>query len=823
MFKNYLKIAWRNLIRNKVYSSINIGGLAIGISAALVIYLIVQHEFSFEQFHKDKDTIFRVVSEIEFPDLTVNNSGVPVPTATHVKEVVGVENATHILTNYDLKVSIPTTQNKSPILFNRQKNIIYTDEGYFDIFQYQWLAGSPQLALKDPYRVVLTKSRARVYFPSLSPQEVLGKSMIYEDSIQVVVSGIVKDLDEVTDFTFKEFISRATIEASGLKSQRSWDEWSGIDSHSQLFIKLSKDANTRQIESRLTDLRNRYREKETEDTKDNTKHFLQPLVNIHFNPVYGIFEGSDRVPVNKSVLFSLLAIAAFLLGLGCINFINLTTAKASQRAKEIGIRKTLGGSKATLVYQFLSETFLCTLIATLLSVALSPLLMQLFRDFIPVGVSFDTLNQPHVWLFLIILLLTLSMLSGFYPAWVLSKFKPVSVLKNQTFEESGRSRKTWLRRTLTITQFVITQVLLVGTLAMGNQIHYSINKDLGYKKDAIVFLDVEMNIFSTEIDDRRFVLLDKLKEVPEIAQLSLGSSPPASTRTNTRTIKYSDEGKIMETMVETKFADTPYFDIYKMRLVAGSFLQKSFETKEYIINETYAKWLGFENARDAIGKLLEIDGLHIPIVGVVADFHTKSTQEAIKPLVFSNSLSNSYTLHIALPPRGKDTESWQRALGSIERLYKETYPDNEFNYTFFDASVAAFYKTEQNIIRLLKWATGLCMIISCLGLLGLVMYTTNQRTKEIGIRKVLGSSGTQIIALLSKDIIVLVSYAFVIATPISYWSINRWLQDYHYRVDVEWSLYVGVGFVVLLLSALTISFQTLKAANANPVKSLRTE
>ena len=823
MFKNHLKIAWRNLIRNKVYSCINIAGLSIGISAALVIYLIVQYEFSFEQFQQDKGSIFRVVSKVEFPDLTVHNSGVPVPTANNIKQVVGVENATHFFTNYDLKVSIPPAQNELPVVFQRQKDIIYADEAYFEVFRYQWLAGSPKLALKDPYRVVLTESRARAYFSDLHLHEIMGRSIVYEDSIQAVVSGIVKDLDEVTDFTFKEFISRATIATTGLKSQRSWDEWGSIDSHSQLFVTLAREANIKQIESQLAELRNRYREKEAKEIKDGTTHFLQPLVNIHFNPVYGIFEGSGRIPANKSILISLLAVATFLLGLGCINFINLTTAQAGQRAKEIGIRKTLGGSKGTLVYQFLSETFLCTLIATILSIMLSPLLMQIFRDFIPPEVSSDSLNQPHVWIFLIVLLFTLSLLSGFYPAWVLSAFKPVVVLKNQALDGSGRSRKAWLRRTLTVTQFVITQVLLVGALAMGNQIHYSLNKDLGYRKDAIVFVNTERNIFSTEKDDRRFVFLDKLQEIPEISHLSLGSSPPASTRTNTRTMKFVDEGKVVETMVETKFADTNYFNIYKMSLVAGTNLQRSYETKEFVINETYAKWLGFENARDAIGKLLEIDGQHIPIVGVVADFHTKSTHEAIKPLAFSNSLSNSYTMHIALPPRGRDTEVWQRALGSIERLYKELYPDDEFSYTFFDESIAAFYKTEQNIIRLLKWATGLCMIISCLGLFGLVIYTTTQRTKEIGVRKVLGSSRSQLIALLSKDIILLVSYAFIIATPISYWSINRWLQDYQYRVDVEWSLYAGVGLIALLLSAVTISFQTFKAANANPVKSLRTE
>ena len=823
MYKNFLKIAWRNLIRNKVFTCINIIGLAIGISASLVIYLIVQYEFSFEQFQQDKDSVFRVVSQVEFPDLTVYNSGVPVPTANHIEEVVGVENATHFFTNYDLKVSIPLAKEQAPVLFHRQKHIIYADEAYFNIFQYEWLAGSPQTALKDPYRVVLSESRARAYFTGLEPNEIMGRTVVYEDSINTVVSGIIKDLEEVTDFTFKEFISRATIAASGLKSQRSWDEWGSIDGHSQLFVKLAGEANVQQTESQLAELRSKYRVREANDIKDGTTHFLQPLSDIHFNQVYGIFEGSGRVAANKSTLVSLLAIALFLLGLGCINFVNLATAQAGQRAKEIGIRKTLGGNRASLVYQFLSETFICTFLAMMLSVMLFPLLIQLFEGFIPPGVTLTSLNQPHVWLFLLLLLCTLSLLSGFYPAWVLSAFKPVAVLKDQPYKGGNKSRKAWLRRTLTVTQFVITQVLLIATLAMGNQIHYSLNKDLGYRKDAILFMDVERNIFSTEKDDRRYVLLEKLQQTPDIADISLGGSPPASGRTNTRTMKFSRDGKVLETMVETKFADSNYFSIYNIRLVAGGGLQKSGEAREFVINETYAKWLGFDNARDAIGRMLELDDQFIPIVGVVADFHTKSTQEPIKPLAFSSSPENSYTMHIALSERGNNGEAWQRALENIESSYRELYPEEDFKYTFFDESIAAFYQREQNIIRLLKWATGLCMVISCLGLFGLVIFSTSQRTKEIGIRKVLGSSGAQLIALLSKDILMLVSYAFIIATPISFWSINKWLENYQYKVNIEWSLFAGVGCIVLLISALTISFQTIKAANANPVKSLRTE
>ena len=515
MIKNYFRIAFRNFWRNKIFSLINIAGLAIGISAALVIYLIVQHEFSYEKFQKDKDRIFRVVSKIEFPDLTIHNSGVPIPTAKATRdEVTGLEGVTHFITAYETKVSVPITGNQSPAVFKKQKNIIYADEYYFSIFNYQWLAGSPQSALKDPFQVVLTESRAKTYFASLSPDAMMGREILYDDSIKAVVSGIVKDLDGITDFTFKEFISRATIEHTGLKEHWNWDQWGSINSGSQMFVKLAKGTFAKQIESQLVSIREKYREKNKEDKdnkKDDTQHFLQALTDIHFNNDYDAFNQRQG---HKATLFGLFAVALFLLLLGCINFINLTTAQSSQRAKEIGIRKTMGSGKRQIVFQFLSETFLLTLLATILSVVITPWLLNIFSDFIPEGISFKSLNSFNVWIFLLGLTVVLSLLAGFYPALVLTKFSPVTVLKNQAYTGTAQTSKAWLRKTLTVTQFIIAQFLIIATLVVSKQINYSLNKDLGYKKDAIVYFNVPWNFFSDKPDTRRFALQEKLKAIP---------------------------------------------------------------------------------------------------------------------------------------------------------------------------------------------------------------------------------------------------------------------------------------------------------------------
>ncbi|MEP7376977.1 MAG: ABC transporter permease [Chitinophagaceae bacterium] len=821
MIKNYFKVALRNFQRNKIFSLINIAGLAIGISASLVIYLIVQHEFNFDKFHKDGDRIYRVVSKIEFPDLTIRNSGVPVPTAKATRnEVTGLEVVTHFVEANEMKVSVLITGNQSPAIFRKQPKIIYADEEYFKLFGYQWLAGSSQTALKDPFQVVLTENRAKTYFSSLPPKDILGREILYDDSIKATVSGIVKNITQTTDFVFEEFISSATIANTGLKNNWSWEEWGSVNSNSQMFVKLKKGTQPAQIEKQLVTLRNKYRERRKEgDDKDDTQHSLQTLTDIHFNPDYDAF---DQRQAHKPTLYGLLAVASFLLLLGCINFINLTTAQAAQRAKEIGIRKTMGSGKGQLVLQFLSETLLLTFLATLLSVVITPWLLKVFGDFIPPEISFASLNQPHVWFFLLGLILVVTILSGLYPAFVLTKFRPVTVLKNQAYNGTAQTRKAWLRKTLTVTQFVIAQFLIIATLVVSKQIHYSLNKELGYKRDAIVTFNTRWNFFSNQKDNRRFALLQKLRTIPEIEKISLAGSAPASNNTSTTTMKSVNGDKKLETMVEMKYADTGYFNLYKMKLLAGKNLQQSDTTKEFIINETYAKMLGFAKPGDAVGHFIERN-FQVPITGVIADFHTKSTHQAIKPLAFSSAANNSFTFHLALKPRGEDGELWKRALAKVEKEYKALYPEDDFKYDFYDESIANFYKAEQNISRLLKWSAGLCIFISCLGLLGLVMYITNTRTKEIGVRKVLGASVTQLVALLSKDFIALVLVAFLIALPLAWWAMKNWLQDFVYRTSLSWWVFAVTGAGMILIAMLILSIRTIKSAIENPVKSLRTE
>ncbi len=815
MIKNYFKTAVRNLAKNKVFSLINVAGLSIGISSALVIFLIVSYDFSFDKFEKDRDRIYRIVSNFTFSGESYHNSGITYPMGKAVKnEATGIEVVAPFYTWEEAgKVSIPGAT-KDPVVFKKQERAVFADENYFKLISYQWLAGSAKTSLQQPYQVVLTESNAALYFPKQKAADIIGKEIIFNDTIRTRVSGVVKNLDQNSDFNFKTFVSKATQETH-LMSPQDQNEWGNTTSASQLFVKLSPGTSRAHIEKQVIGLYNKYHKKDPDD-HSTTSFGLQPLPDMHFNTDYGLFDGGRSA--HLPTLYGLLAVAAFLLLLGCINFINLTTAQASQRAKEIGIRKTMGSTRQQLIFQFLSETFLLTLCATILSILITPLLLKVFSDFIPEELHYSL--NPGILAFLGILVVTVSLLSGFYPALILSSYKPVLVLKNQAGTNTGKTRNVWMRKTLTVSQFVIAQVFIIGTILVSKQISYTLNKDMGFKKDAIVYF--RTNYYDT-VQSHRFVLINKLKSIPEIAMISLANDPPSINSVWTSTMKYKDGKKELETDVQVKLGDTNYIRLYQMKLLAGANLPNSDTTKSVIINEAYSKFLGFNDPDKAIGKNIEWDNKSIPITGVVANFHQRSLHEPIKPLLITTRTKQQRSINIALQPQNAEGTVWKTAIAKMEKAWKEVYPDDEFEYNFVDDTIKKYYTAEQNISKLLIWATGLAIFISCLGLLGLVTYITNQRTKEIGVRKVIGASITQIISLLSKDFLKLVLIAFIIAVPLAYWGAYKWLQNFAYKTDISVWIFIAGGMIMFIMALIILCIRTFKAASANPVKSLRTE
>jgi putative ABC transport system permease protein len=830
MIKNYFKIAFRGFWRHKLFTLINIIGLSIGISAALVIYLIVHFDFTFDKFHKDGDRIYRVVSNFGFQGSRGYNGGVCGPLAGAVKsQVPGVEVTAPTFSLYPSNVFITPVgvqgndKTNTPVKFKNKYNVLLAGAEYFKIINYKWLAGSPKNALSAPNQVVLTSEQAKKYFPSTPYSQMIGRIVTY-DTVKTTVTGIVQTITENTDFTFRDFISYSTATITANKAigdQLQLKEWESTNSSQQLFIKLAQGANPARIEKQLNDILKRNSPAKPEN-KGNTHSFsLQPLSDLHFSEHYDVV--NDGHIASKTTLYGLLVIAAFLLLLGCINFINLTTAQATQRAKEIGIRKTMGSSREQLVIQFLSETFLVTLIAVIISIVLAPAILKLFADFIDPGIK-ATLFQPYLILFLLILTIAVSLASGFYPAIMLSGYKPVSVLKNQAQSNSTQTRNAWLRKSLTVTQFVIAQFFIMATVLVSKQIYYALHKDLGFKKEAILIINSPWN---NRTASRNQVFLNALHSMPQVEMVSVGNAPPSSGNTNSTEVTYNDGKKEIKTEVFLKFGDENYLPLYKIKLIAGHELQRGDSSKAVIINNTYAKILGFRNPNDAIGKTLKnFNGIKsLQVAGVVADFYQSSLHAPIKPMAIYMGTGSwqTGTFHIALKPQTAGGNEWKTAITAMGKSWKEVYPDDDFEYDFFDASIAKFYDTEQHTSTLLTWATGLSIFISCLGLLGLAIYTTTQRTKEIGVRKVLGATVTQIVTLLSTELVLLILLAFVIVTPLAWWAMNKWMQSFADRTPISWWIFAASGVGMLLAAVFTSSFQTVKAAITNPVKSLRSE
>lgn len=822
MFKNYFKIALRNFWRHKFFTFINVIGLSIGISSALVIYLIVHFDFTFNQNFDNGDRIYRVVSNYTFSGEEAHNRGVsgPVPEAVR-NGVSGVELTAPFFLLNQPTVFIPG-KGGIPVKFKLQDNVILADGRYFSMFKYNWLAGSANTALNAPNQTVLTSDQAKKYFPQLSYSQMMGRVITY-DTISVAVSGIVEPLKGNNDFTFHDFISYSTAKANkALSDELSLTNWGGTTSSSILFVKLAPNTTAANFEKQLNVILKKNNPPKPEN-KGNTRNFaLQPLSDLHFNSIYGTFDSGN--PANKTTLYGLLVIAAFLLLLGCINFVNLTTAQATQRAKEIGVRKTMGSSRTQLITQFLSETFIITLLAVIISVALAPAILKLFKDFIAAGIKLDLLHQPHLFVFLFLLIIVVSLLSGFYPAALLSGYKPVLVLKNQASSNTSKTRNAWLRKSLTVTQFVIAQFFIMATVLVSKQIHYALTKDLGFKKDAILIIN---SPWKNRTLSKNQVFMDKLKAIPQVELVSAGKAAPSSTSTNSTEATYIDGKKEIKIELYEKYGDPNYINVYKLKLLAGRNIQYGDSTRAFLINNTYAKLIGFKNPADAVGKYIDkFNGdKRMQIIGVVADFYSESLHSAIKPtcIHISNSYYNNGTFHIALKPQTAGGNEWKKAIASMEKAWKEIYPEDDFEYSFFDESIAKFYDSEQHTSTLLTWATGLSIFISCLGLLGLAIYNTNQRTKEIGVRKVLGATVTQIVTLLSTELVMLIVLAFVLVTPLAWYAMNKWMESFADRTTISWWIFVVSGGGMLLTALITSSFQTIKAALANPTKSLRSE
>jgi putative ABC transport system permease protein len=805
MLRNDLTLALRNLGRNRILGAIKITGLVIGITACLVVFLIASFELSFDRFQPDRDRIFRVYVE-ETEDKT-SWAGAPTAMPAAIRnEISGVESVCNFHT-YGATVHVP--EGSTVREYDPHNRIILTPPDYFSVFKhYEWVVGTPERALREPFQVVLTESRARIYFGAVSASAMIGREVRYNDSLVVTVSGVVKDVPHKTDLDFTDFISAASIESSWLKKNIQLNSWNSVNSSSQAFIRLMPNILASQIEAQMPRLAELYAEKYNKRAWRFLPR-LQPLSDLHFNPVLGIFNHSRPAP-ERSVLYTLMLVAVLLLVIALINYINLETAQATQRAKEVGVRKTLGSSRGRLIWQFLMQTLMFSACAAIVSPLLAWVALRYFHDFVPPGLTLN-LADPLLWFFMLACIVTVTMLAGIYPALVLSSYQPARALKNLAHINTSMNHAAFIRKGLTVFQFVFAQVLIIATMAIGIQIDYMLNKDLGFSSDAVIYFYAPR----AEPDSKKLLLRNELGRLSEIETISL-SSPPCLMNARGSVIFEKDQ-EILQHDVALQRGDTTYLDVYDMRLVAGRNFSISDSIRECLINETYMHILGYTDAHDLLGKTL--DRKHT-IVGVIKDFHARTLHSVIEPIVIYPSFGSCIALKVTTQG---NTAALSAALQKVEAEWNKIYPDQTIDYRFLDQTIERLYETELRTGKLMTLATGIAIVISCLGLFALSSFTVVQRTKEISIRKVLGSSVNAIVMLLSKDFLKYVIIAFIIAAPFAYYITTGWLEGFAYRIDPGIWIFIISGSLSVLTAFLTISFQTIRAAKANPVKFLRYE
>ena len=810
MLRNYIKTALRHLTKHKISTLINLSGLTLGITACLVIYFITHYELSFNTFHPDSERIYRLVGESQYGTTGEKHPVGFVPAAVPDairKEVAGFETVA-AFHNIESDVLIPNGKEKPKRFESRRRtggaaDLVVVEPQYFDIFTYHWLAGNPRTALSEPFMLVLSEGKARTYFGNLSPDQFLGKEVIYQDSVRMHVTGIVQDWTQPTDFTFTDFISFSTIRASQLKREINLDQWNDIWSASQAFVKLSKGVNPAQLMPAFQQFGKRHPAKDLKFTPA-----LQPLSDLHFNEKY---DDNYSRKAHLPTLYGLIAIAAFILLLAAVNFINLATAQSVQRAQETGIRKVMGSTRLNLIVQLLGETFFLTLAAALISLLLVQPVLSDCQSLVTSNLRFNLLSWQTL-AFLLTITLTTTVLAGFYPSWVLSSYMPALTLKGQTALTGGQ--KGYLRKGLIVFQFTISLVFIIATLMVSRQLNFMRHKDLGFSTDAL--LEVH-----TLHDDKSLVLAQKIRQLSDVEQVTMEWFPPMGQSYMVTKLKYQGK-QTTELDASFKGGDEHFIPLYQLRLLAGRNYVKSDSMRELVINTTLAKALGFRKPADALNQLLDMQGKKFPIVGVVADFHEQSFHEKIGA-TFIGYMPEAKNIGVKLATKGKGINEVKRALASLEQAWESVYPDNKFDFSFLDESIARLYEKEQKTGQLINIATLIAILISCMGLFGLVTFTSQQRTKEIGIRKVLGASVSSIVLLLSADFLWLIGIALIIASPIAWWATTQWLQDFAYKISVEWWVFALAGLLTVGIALLTVSFRSIRAALANPVTSLRNE
>ena len=806
MLKNYFTIALRGLARNKTYAFINIAGLGLGITTCLIIFLIVQYELSFDKAFSKADSIYRVVN------ITTNASGedkssvTPYPLGRALK--------------LDFP-DIPSTQfhfqHRSLVTVNDEKsyidNIVFADASFFEVFDFEVLSGNPRKDLAQPGKVYLTEAMAAKLLKNGS------KHIKLDNLIDLEVAGIIKTPSNPSHIAVNMVASWPTLTPDIALQYLSFDldQW-GLNSAGFTYVVLPTEVSAKSLEQRFPDFIKKYYKPEEAARQ---RYSLQPLSDIHFNTEYT--ENPGSASTSSTMLIVLGSIGIFILVIACVNFINLSTALSVRKSKEVGVRKTLGAQQGQLAIQYISEAFLLTMVAAVLSVGMAEWIAPWMGNFLEKDIAMNLLKSPTVLLFLLAMVVFTGMLSGLYPAWVLSRFSPVQALKSKISHQPGSSVP--IRKVLVVLQFFIAQVLIICTLVVSSQLSFFRNTSLGFVKEAVINVSLPNN--KPEVLESFRSRLAGNSDIQEVS-FSLGA-PIADNNFSTNMHLPEKDGE--QFSVGIKPVDLHYKDVYGLELLAGRWFYESEEKMAgaakdedrqltFVVNETTVKTLGFASPEDIIGKSITTGLNHstAPVVGVVKDFHTTSLRNKLNPVILVSYPAFYYDAGIKI-----STTHAPATLKFIEDTWSQLFPEYLFQSTFLDQYVDRLYRQEDKMFKLFEVFAGIAIFIGCLGLYGLASFLANQKTKEVAIRKTLGASVGQIIALFSKEFVVLVILAFVFAAPVAWYSMSQWLQEFAYRVEMGWIVFFSGVTFTLIISFATVGYRSLRAAIANPVDALKSE
>ncbi|WP_299256275.1 ABC transporter permease [uncultured Aquimarina sp.] len=793
MIRNYIKIAWRNLWRRRGFTFINITGLSIGMTASFLMLLYVSFELSYDDFHSKADNIYRVVADIKTPsdniEANITAWAVPPNLEKDFPEIISavrINDLNMIVRRDDLKF--------------KEANAIAADSNFFSVFDFKLLQGNPKEVLKKQFSLVLSETTAKKYFGDQNP---IGKSLkITEEGYNSTVTGIMKDFPKNSHIQADIILSLTTFTQNLEKDLDT--QWGSYDAAA--YILVNPNINTKQLVAKFP----AFLEKHSGEFMKKTKMFvtlsLEPLKGLYLESTRG---GTGGGSLTNVYIFSIIAL--FILLIASINFINLTTARSVERAKEVGIRKVMGAEKQQLSLQFIGESIITCLIAFLITILLITVTIPFFNEIAGKTISEGLFSNFFNIFELLGISMAIGIFAGIYPSIVLSSFKPIQVLKGN-FSTGGKG--VLLRKSLVIIQFTISIILITGTIIIYNQMEYMRNQELGFNKDHLLVLEAESSKSQLE-------LKQAIENIPGVKFTSLGSSVPGGGNSSAYSEIENKAGDLQIANLDLYFVDHSYIPQFDLEILAGRAFSKDFasdSTQAMILNEEAVKLLGYSDPKEAIGARFKQWGREGQVIGIVKNFHINSLQDNISPLTMRMETNRNDLITVKL-----ESQNIKQTIASIKNQWESFLPDQPFDYFFLDDSFNEQYQNEERFGNLFLYFASLAILISCLGLLGLAAYSTLQRKREIGIRKVIGASVSEIVNLLSKDFLKLVMIAFAIASPIAWYIMYNWLQDFAYKIDIQWWMFLLSGGSSILIALLTVSFHAIKASLSNPVNSLRTE